>query len=95
MKGNTMPTDESIEFISNVHETLTETDRLMTILKTTVEVLEVTPGIPEESLVFSVALINNMTTLKVLVKELLEHSANMNDEMDKFVKEIENRITKK
>jgi hypothetical protein len=90
-----MPEDENITFIAKVHETLTETDVLIETMTTTLDVLEDVPGVPEESLIFTVQLINNMTTLKVLVKELLEHSANMNDEMDKFVKELEARIKNK
>lgn len=96
MKGNTMPeeTDPAITFLSNVHETLAKTDVLIETMKTTYDMLEVTPGIPEESLIFTVDLINNMTTLKVLVKELIEHSAGMNDQMDKLVKDLESRLKK-
>ena len=86
--------DSAIDFIAKVHGTLAKTDTLIEMMEITYDVLEVTPGVPEESLTFSVELINNMRTLKVLVKELLEHSANMNDEMDKFVKNLEARIKK-
>lgn len=86
-----MPEDDNaINFIAKVHEVIADTDTLIEINKQAFEQLE-----DPEALQFVSKTIETLISLKILVTELMEHSAEVNDKMESFVQELQSRIKKK
>ena len=92
-----MPENEAVatpaaEFMAIVQDACANADELIALNRIAIEQLVDIPGIPEESFEFANKTIITLSTLKMLVTKLTEHSLEVDDAMSAIKDEIEKRM---
>lgn len=82
-----MSSDANIQFLTKVHEVTAKADALIALYHAVLEVIADNPTTPPDAITLAVDTIDTMTALKIIAVGSVEHVIEIEDELERRVKE--------